>query len=305
METELQVETRTELVLPAAEQGRELVELVTVTGDQDLISTLKSVAERIAGEAECAAGALCERARSVRSEAAQALAVVTEMVRKAEEEARLSALAVDQSTDEALRQHLQRMANADEARLHEGLEWIERAQLRIEAADEEARILEAEANLTRKQARSRPEVIAWRKLTAPFLVRIERTRSRRAVEDVMQDAMRRGLSDNRLAEAAASRARQLTELAWRTRETVKRWALYASAGDGMHPRLTLPRTSMIAACGPGTVFEVTSDRQKVAVHLSEDGSVWVRRKAYGPFKARGALVRRLDGHLASPPMGAD
>jgi hypothetical protein len=217
------------------------------------------------------------------------------MVRKAEEDTRLSALAAEEATDEALREHLQQMANADEARLREGLEWIEAAQLRVDAANEGARTLEAEASVARRQAQSRPEVMAWGHLTAPFLERIQRARSRKVVDDVVQDAGHQGLADGRLREAAASRARQLGELAWRTRETVKLWARYAAAGEGMHPRMTLPGTSMLAACGPGAIFEVSSDHRKMAVHLSEDGCAWVRRKASGPFKARGALVRRIAG----------
>jgi len=294
METEVLVETRTELLVADAEQGRELVELVTVTGDKEFISTLRSVAEKITGEAENAAGALSEQARRARSEAAQALAAVTEMVRKAHEDARLSALAADEVTDEALRQHLRQMADAADARLHEGLEWMERAQLRMEAANQEARALEAEASSARQQALSRPEVLAWLRLTAPFLDRIERARRRRAVDDAVQEAERQGFADSRLREAAASRARQFGELGWRTRETVKLWARYASGADRLYPRLTLARTSMLAACGPGTIFEVSSDRRKVAVHLSEDGCAWVRREASGPFRARGALVRRID-----------
>jgi hypothetical protein len=294
METEVLVETRTELLVADAEQGRELVELVTVSGDEELISTLKSVAERITGEAESTASTLCERARRVRSEAAQAFAAVTEMVGKAKEDARLSALVADEVTDEALRQHLRQMADADEEHLREGLEWIERAQVRMEAANEEARALEAEARAARQHALSRPEVVAWGRLTAPFLDRIERARRRRAVDDAVQDAEHQGFADGRLSEAAASRARQLGELSWRTRETVKLWARYASSADSMYPRLTLARTSMLAACGPGTIFEVSSDRRKVAVHLSEDGCAWVRREASGPFRARGALVRRTD-----------
>lgn len=188
METEVLVETRPEFLVADAEQGRELVELVTVTGDQELISTLRSVAEKITGEAESAAGALFERARRARSEAAQALADATEIVGKAEDDARLSALAADEVTDEALRQHLRQMADTDKARLQEGLEWIERAQLRMEAANEEARSLEAEASAARQQALSRPEVVAWQHLTTPLLDRIKRARSRRAVDDVVHDA---------------------------------------------------------------------------------------------------------------------
>jgi hypothetical protein len=295
METELLVETRTELLVADAEQCRELVELVTVTSDEELTSTLKSEAERITGEAEGKASTLCERARRVRSRAAQAFAAVTEMVRKAEEDARLSALVADEVTDEALRQHLRQMADADEVHLREGLEWMERAQLRMEAANEEARTLEAEASAARQRALSRPEVVAWQRLTTPLLDRIKRAKSRRVVDDVVQDAEWRGLADGRLREAATSRTRQLDELAWRTRETVKLWARYAAAGEGMHPRMTLPGTSMLAACGPGAIFEVSSDHRKMAVHLSEDGCAWVRRKASGPFKARGALVRRIAG----------
>ena len=293
MQTDVLVETRTELLVAGAEQGRELVELATVTGDRELISTLRSVAEKIIGEAENAAGALCEQARRARSAAAQALASVTEIVGKAEDDARLSALAADEVTDEALRKHLRQMAGAADARLKEGLEWMERAQLRIESANEEARSLEAEASAARQQALSRPEVVAWQQLTTPLLDRIKRARSRRAVDDVVQDAERRGLTDGLMGEAAASKTRKLGELAWRTRETVKLWARYAAGADGMYPGLTLPRTSLLAACGPGTIFEVSSDRRKVAMHQSEDGCAWVRREASGPFRARGALVRRI------------
>jgi hypothetical protein len=234
----------------------------------------------------------------VRSEAAQALADVSEMVIIAEEDARLTALAADEATDEALQQHLRQMADADEARLHEGLEWIERARLRMEAAEGEALALEVQASAALQQALSRPEVVAWRELMTPFLDRINRARSRKAVDSTVQDAERQGFADGQLKEAAALRERQLGELAWRTRETVKLWARYAAGADKTFSRITLPRTSMLAACGPGTIFEVSSDRRKVAVHLSEDGLAWVRREASGPFRARGALVRRING-LAS------
>jgi hypothetical protein len=297
METETLTETRTGLLVADAEHGRELVELVTATGDRELISTLRSVAEKISGEAESAASTLCEQARRVRSEAAQALADVTQTVGKAEEDARLWALAADQVTDEALRQHLKHMADVDQARLHEGLEWIRRARLRIDAANEEAHTLEAEAGAARQQAQSRLEVVAWRQLTMPFLDRIRRARSRRAVDDIVRDAERQGFADGRLREAAASKVHELGELARRTRETVELWARYASGNDGMYPRLTLPRTSMFAACGPGTIFEVSPDRQKVCVHLSEDGRAWLRQDASGPFRARGALVRRISRHI--------
>ncbi|MGH9650269.1 MAG: hypothetical protein ACRD3I_07335, partial [Terriglobales bacterium] len=197
----------------------------------------------------------------------------------------------EEATDDALQEHLREMANTDKARLHEGLEWIERARLRMEAAEGEARTLEAEASSARQQALSRPEVVAWRQLIRPFQDRVNRARSRNAVDNTMQDAERQGFADGQLREAAAVRERQLAELAWRTRETVKLWARYAAGTDRMFSRITHPRTSTLAACGPGTIFEVSSDRRKVAVHLSDDGNTWVRREAHGPFKARGALIR--------------
>jgi uncharacterized protein YkwD len=299
METEVLIDTRTEPPVSDTQQARELVALVAVTGDQELISTLRSIAERITLEAESAASALRERGRRVRSEAAQALADVSEMVSKAQEDARLTALAADEATDEALQQHLRQMADTDEARLHEGLEWIERARLRMEEAEGEARALEAEAIAARQQALSRPEVIAWRELITPFLDRIKRAGSRRAVDITVEDAERQGFADSQLREAAALRERQLGELAWRTRETVKLWARYAAGADRTFSRITLLRTSMLAACGPGTIFEVSSDRHKVAVHVSQDGLSWVRREASGPFRARGALVRRINGFANS------
>jgi hypothetical protein len=299
METESLVGMNTGIPGMQAAESHQLVELVTATGDQELISTLKSVAARITTEAESAAGAFSERACLVHSEAAQALAAVTKMVRKAQEDARFSALATEQVTDEALRHHLEQIARAGEARLHEGLERIERAQLWLQAADKEARALEAEAKAALQQAQSRPEVIAWRKLTTPFLERIGRAWSRRVVNDAIREAERQGLADEILSEAAISRMRQLGELAWRTRETVSLWARYAPGGDGMYPAITRPGTSQLAAAGPGTIFEVSPDIRKVAVHLSEDGCAWVRRKASGPFKARGALVRRIDGQRPS------
>jgi hypothetical protein len=118
----------------------------------------------------------------------------------------------------------------------------------MEAASQEALALESEASAARQQALSRPEVVAWLRLTAPFLDRIERAKCRRAVDDAVRDAERQGFADGRLSEAAASRARQLGAMAWRTRETVKLWARYASGADSMYPRLTLARTSM-PACG--------------------------------------------------------
>jgi hypothetical protein len=225
--------------------------------------------------------------------------MVTEMALHAEEDARLSALAAEQVTDEALRRHLEQIARGDEARLQEGLEWIERAQGRVEVVNEEARALELDADAALRCAQSRPEVIAWHQLTAPFMVLIGRSKTNRVIGEVLQDAERQGLADARLRQAAASRARHLGELAWRTRETVKLWARYAPGGDGMYPCATLPQTSMLAAAGPGTIFELRSDGWKVAIHLSEDGFAWVRRKAGGHFKPRGALVRRIDGRTAS------
>ena len=303
METETIAEMETEFVVLEAVEARELADLVTVTGDQELTSTLKEAAERITREAESQAQARRERARSLRAEAAQALATVSEMAMHAEEDARLSALAAEQVTDEALRRHLEQIARGDEARLQEGLEWIERAQGRVEAVNEEARALELDADAALRCAQSRPEVIAWRQLTAPFMVLIGRSKTNRVIGEVLQDAERQGLADERLREKAACRTRQLGELAWHTREAVRLWARYAPGGDGMYPCTTLPQTSMLAAAGPGTIFEVCADGQKLAVHLSEDGFVWVRRKASGPFKPRGALVRRIDGRTA--PLRAD
>jgi len=299
METESFVEMKTEVVLVEVAEARGLADLVTATGDQELTSRLKGAAERITLEAESQAQVLQEQASSLRAEAARAFAAVTEVVRKAEEDARLSALAAEQVTDEALQRHLEQIAAGDQARLNEGLEWLERAQTRAEAANEEARALEVEADAASRQAQSRPEVIAWRQLTAPFMERMKGARSRRAVSEVLQDAESQGLADEKLRQASASRTRQLGELAWHTRETVKLWARYAPGGGRMFPAVTHHGAVLLAAAGPGTIFEVSAEGRKVAVHLSEDGFSWVRRPSAGPFRAHGALVRRFDGQARS------
>ena len=294
METESLVAMKAEVVVVEAAGACGLADLVTATGDQELTSRLKAAAERITLEAESEAQDLHEQALRLRAEAARAFAALTEMVRKAEQDARLSSLAAEQVTDEALQRHLEQVAAGDKARLHEGLEWLERARAGAEAANEEARALEIEADAVSRLAQPRPEVIAWRQLTAPFLERMNGARSRRAVSELLQDAERQGLADKRLRQASASRTRQLGELAWHTRETVKLWARYAPGGDGMYSAVTHPAAALLAATGPGTIFEVSAEGRKVAVHLSEDGFSWVRRKADGPFEARGALVRRID-----------
>lgn len=304
MDTESLLATNEEVAAMEAAEIDQLADLVTISGDPELTSALKAAAVSINREAETKAEALYARARSLRAQAAGDFAAVAEMVRKAEQDAGLSAQAAEQATDEELRRHLERIARADEARVREGFEWLERAQARVSAANAEARTLEHEAEGALRRAWSRPEVLAWRQVTAPFIERVERARSRRAVSEAVEDADRQGLADERLVQAAALRTRQLGELAWRTRDIVKLWARYAPGGDGMYARLTPAETSMLAACAPGTIFEVSSDRQKVAVHLSDDGLAWVRRRASGPFKGRGALVRRIGGRSAYPWNGA-
>jgi len=294
METATIVEMATEVLVLEAVEARELADLVTVTGDQELMSALKATAERIALEAESEARALYGRARSLRAEAAQAYATVSEMAANAGEDAQLSALAAEQVTDEALRRHLEQIVRDDEARLQEGLESIQCAQARVETANEEARALELDAEAALQRARSRPEVIAWRQVTEPFMELIGRSRSTRVVAELLEDAERQGLADERLRQQAACRTRQLGQLAWHTRETVKLWARYAPGGDGMYSAVTHPAAALLAAASPGTIFEVSSDGRKVAVHLSEDGFAWVRRNAGGPFRPRGALVRQID-----------
>ena len=304
MDTESLLATNVEVAAVEAAEIHHLADLVTISGDQELTSALKAAAVSITHEAETEAEAHCARARSLRAEAAEAFAAVAETVRKAEEDARLTTQAAEQATDEQLRRHLEKIARADEARVRKGFEWLERAQARAATANAEALTLEHEAEGALRRARSRPEVFAWRQLTAPFLERVERARSRRAVSEAVEDAERQGLADERLVQAAALRTRQVGELARRTRDTARLWARYAPGGDGMYPRLTHAETSMLAACAPGTIFEVSSDRRKLAVHLSDDGLVWVRRKATGPFRSRGAVVRRIGGRSASPLIGA-
>lgn len=60
---------------------------------------------------------------------------------------------------------------------------------------QEARALELDAEAALQRSQSRPEVVAWRQLTAPFVKLIGRSRSPRAVGEVLQDAERQGLVD--------------------------------------------------------------------------------------------------------------
>ena len=303
MATQTTVAIQTDVAVPENAQAYGLAELVVVTGDQQLTSALRAAASRITGEAEREAGSLREQARHRRAEAAQAFAAVCRMVAKAEEDVHLAKMAAEEVSDETLHEHLEKIARQEEVRLREGVEWLESAQERVEAASQEARALELQAEVVEMNVTSRPEVVAWRQLTEPFLERIENAKKARAVGEILQNAQRQGLADDRLKQAAASRTRQLGELAWHTRETVKLWARYAPRGDGMYPCVTLPQTSVLAAAGPGTIFELRSDGWKVAIHMSEDGFAWVRQKASGHFKPRGALVRRIDGRTA--PLQAD
>ena len=295
MSVESIVAVETEFSLAKAERPRHFVlaELAAVTGDRELTSALKAVATRITSEAEVRAAVLREQARRRRSEAAEAFTGDAQMVKSAEEDARLAALAAEEVADEALRRHLTEIAVQGEARVREGLKWLDKARVQVEAASEEAQELELEAEAITTSACSRPEVAAWRQLTEPFMDRIKHATSTRAVGEVLKDAERQGLADERVAEAGACRGRQLNELARRTRETVKLWARYAPGGDGMYPDLTQREATSLAAVGPGTVLEVRDDGQKLAVHTSEDGLVWTKRRAGGPFRPRGAFLRRI------------
>jgi len=271
----------------------DLIDLVVITGDRELIAALRLAAESITKEAQREAVDLREQARRRRVEAAQALAAVRETVVRTEEEARLAAQAVAEVTDEELRRHLQRIASQEQARRRKALEWMERAQDGARLAAEEAQALEARAEQLLNSAEARPEVLAWRQLTAAFMERIQTARSFHAIRKALEEAERQGLDDERMHQAAALRREQLCELARLTRETMKLWARYAPGGDGMFPALTHPRTAILAAVGPGTIFEVNRDGRKLAVHTSHDGLVWVRRRASGPFRAHGARIRRL------------
>jgi hypothetical protein len=292
----------TEFSLTRVESPRDFVlaELAAATGDRELTSALKAAATRITSEAQARAAALREQARRRRAQAAEAFTSVTQMLESAEEDARLALLAAEEVADEALRRHLTEIALKDKARVREGLEWLDNARVQVEAASKEAQELELEAEAITTSARSRPEVAAWRQLTEPFVDRVNQATSTSAVGEILKDAEGPGLADERVTEAGACRVRQLSELARCTRETVKLWARYAPGGDGMYPDLTQRESAVLAAVGPGTIFEVRSDGQKLAVHTSEDGLVWARRKASGPFRSRGALVRRILGRAAVP-----
>lgn len=281
--------------LTEAEERRDFVlaELAAVTGDRELTNALRAAANRITCEAEARATTMREQARGRRAEAAQSFTPITEMLARAEEDARLAALAVEEVADEALRRHLTEIAAQEEARVREGAERLERARAQMKTASEEARQLELEAEAVATSARSRPEVAAWRQLTEPFMDRIKQATTTRAVGEILKDAERQGLADERVTEAGACKGSQLNELARRTRETVKLWARYAPGGDGMYPDLTQREATCLAAVGPGTVFEVRDDGQKLAAHTSEDGLLWTRRRAGGPFRSRGAFMRRI------------
>lgn len=270
-----------------------LAELAAATGDRELTSALKAAATRITSEAQTRAAALREQARRRRSEAAEAFTAVAQMVKSAEEDVGLAALAAEEVMDEALRGHLTYIATQEEARVREGIEWLDTARVQVEAASEEAQDLELEAEAITTSACSRPEEAAWRQLTEPFMDRISQAANTSAVMEILEDAERLGLADEGLTEAGACRGRQLNELASRTRETVKLWARYAPGGDGMYPDLTQREATSLAAVGPGTIFEVRSEGQKLAVHTSEDGLVWTKRRAGGPFRPRGAFLRRI------------
>ncbi len=271
----------------------DLSDLVVITGDRKLIAAIRLAAEGITKEAQREAVDLREQARRRRVEAAQLLAAVRDTILRTEEEARLAAQAVEEVTDEELRRHLQRIASQEQARRRKALEWMETAQGRARSAAEEAEALEAQADQLLNSAEARPEVVAWRQLTAAFMDRIQAARSFHAIRMALEEAERQGLDDKRMHQAAALRKEQLSELGRLTRETVKLWARYAPGGDGMFPGLTHPRTAILAAVGPGTIFEVNRDGRKLAVHTSQDGLVWVRRRAGGPFRMRGARIRRL------------
>jgi hypothetical protein len=65
METESFLGMKTEVVVVEAAEGRELADLITITGDRELTSRLKAAAERITREVESEAHALYEQARSM------------------------------------------------------------------------------------------------------------------------------------------------------------------------------------------------------------------------------------------------
>jgi hypothetical protein len=291
-----------EFSLTKVETPRDLVlaELAAATGDHELTIALKAAATRITSEAQTRAAALREQARRRRSEAAEAFTSVAQLLETAEADSRLALLALHEVTDEALRRHLTEIAVQGEARVREGLEWLDRARVQVEAASKESQELEFEAEAIATSAHSRPEVAAWRQMTEPFVDRINQATSTRAVGEILKDAERQGLADERVVEAGACRGRQLNELARRTRETVKLWSRYAPGGDGMYPDLTQRESTVLAAVGPGTIFEVRGDGQKLAVHTSEDGLVWTGRKAGGPFRSRSALLRRIPKRAATP-----
>jgi hypothetical protein len=276
-----------------------LADLATATGDPGLTEALRIAAERITCAAEAEAAGLREQARIRRTEAGQTYAAASELLAKTSEEGRLLELAAEEVSDEGLRRHLVGIVAFEDARRAKAVEWLERAQELLEAASQEAKELEARAEGILNYTRARPEVIAWRQLTAQCLDRIERARNARAIDSALHAAERQGLIDERLRQAAVERKRQLGELARRTREAVKLWARYASGTDGLYPSLTLSGTVLLVAAGPGTIFEVSADGRKLAVHLSEDGVVWVRRRAHGRFEARGAMARKV-GRPADP-----
>lgn len=296
------VAVETKFPLTEAEEPRDflLAELAAVTGDRELTSALRAAASRIVSEAESRTAPLREQARSRRAEAGQALTAVRDMLARAEEDAQLASLAVEEVTDDALRRHLSEIAAQEEARVREGLEWLERARGQTEAASKQGEELEHEGEAIVTSAHSRPEVAAWLQLTEPFMDRIRQATSTRALGEILEDAERQGLADERLSEAGACKRRQLNELARHTRETVKLWARYAPGGDGMYPDLTQRQATCLAAVGPGTIFEVHDDGQKLAVHTSEDGLVWTRRRAGGPFSSRGAFLRGIRRPAVGP-----
>ena len=270
-----------------------LANLATVTGDRRLTEALRLATERITSEAKKEAALLREQARSLRAEAAKAYATASELLSKADEEGRLAALAVEEVSDEGLRRDLNRIVSFEDARRAKAIEWLEKAQELIRAACQEAGVLDRRAERMLSDARARPEVVAWRHLTAECRAQIERGRNATAIDGALREAVHQGLMDEHMRHAAVHRKRQLGELARRTRETVKLWARYAPGGDGLYPSLTLPGTALLTVAGPGTIFEVGADGQKLAVHRSDDGFVWARRRARGPFKSRGAMTRRI------------
>ncbi|MEE9230677.1 MAG: hypothetical protein V3U86_08225 [Acidobacteriota bacterium] len=276
-----------------AETGA-LADLAAATGDRGLTKALRLAAERITSTTEMEAIYLREQARSRRAEAAKTYATASELVLKANEEGQLAELAVEEVSDEGLRHHLDGIVAFEDARRAKAIEWLERAQEILKTASLAATELERRAECTLRDAQARPEVIAWRRLTAECLDQIEHARSATSIDGALREAEGQGLIDERLRKAAVQRKRRLGELAQQTRETVKLWARYAPGGDGLHPPLTLRGTALLAAAGPGTIFEVGADGRKLAVHRSDDGLVWVRRRAGGRFKPRGATMSRIE-----------